>query len=38
MQALFVNLMPPSSRFFFNSGTKKTLSLSLDVKWDQQTD
>jgi hypothetical protein len=28
---------PPSSRFFFNSGPKKALSLSLDVKCDQQT-
>jgi hypothetical protein len=37
MQALFMNLVPPSSRFFFNSGPKKALSLSLDVKYDQQT-
>jgi hypothetical protein len=32
-----MNLVPPSSRFFFNSGPKKALSLSLDVKCDQQT-
>ncbi len=37
MQALFMNLVPPSSHFFFNSGPKRTLSLSLDVKCDQQT-
>jgi hypothetical protein len=37
MQALFMNLVPPCSCFFFNSGPKKTLSLSLDVKCDQQT-
>jgi hypothetical protein len=37
MQALFMNMGPPSSRFFFNSGPKKALSLSLDVKRDQQT-
>jgi hypothetical protein len=37
MQALFMNLMPPSFRIFFNSGPKKALSLSLDVKCDQQT-
>jgi hypothetical protein len=37
MQALFMNLVPPSSRFFFNSGPKKVLSLSLNVKGDQQT-
>jgi hypothetical protein len=37
MQALFMKLVPPSSRFFFNSGPKKVLSLSLDVKCDQQT-
>jgi hypothetical protein len=36
MQALFMNLVPPSSRFFFNSGPKKVLSLSLNVKRDQQ--
>jgi hypothetical protein len=32
-----MNLGPPSSCFFFNSGPKKALSLSLDVKCDQQT-
>jgi hypothetical protein len=34
MQALFMNLMVPSSSsyFFFNNGAKKALSLSLDVK------
>jgi hypothetical protein len=32
-----MNLGPPSSWFFFNSGPKKALSLSLDVKCDQQT-
>ncbi len=32
-----MNLGPPSSRFLFNSGPKKALSLSLDVKCDQQT-
>jgi hypothetical protein len=37
MQALFMNLVPPCSRFFFNSGPKKVLSLSLTVKGDQQT-
>jgi hypothetical protein len=37
MQALFMNLVPPSSCFFFNSGPKKGLSLSLNVKYDQQT-
>jgi predicted nucleic-acid-binding Zn-ribbon protein len=38
MQAcLFMNLVPLSSRFFFNSGPKKTLSLSLNLKCDQQT-
>jgi hypothetical protein len=37
MEALFMNLGPPSSRFFFNSGPKTALSLSLDVKCDQQT-
>ncbi len=37
MQALFMNLVPPSSRFFFNRGPKKVLSLSLNVKCDQQT-
>jgi hypothetical protein len=37
MQALIINLVPPSSRFFFNSGPKKVLSLSLNVKCDQQT-
>jgi hypothetical protein len=36
MQALFMNLVPQSSRFFFNSGPKKALSLSLDVKCDQK--
>ncbi len=30
-------LVPPSSRFFFNGGPKKALSLSLDVKFDQWT-
>jgi hypothetical protein len=29
--------VPPSSRFFFNSCLKKALSLSLDVRYDQQT-
>jgi hypothetical protein len=37
MQALFMNLVPGSSRFFFNSGRKKVLSLSLNVKCDHQT-
>jgi hypothetical protein len=37
MQTLYMNLGPPSSRFFFNSGLKKARSLSLDVKCDQQT-
>jgi hypothetical protein len=37
MQALLMNLVPPSSRFFFNSGPKKGLSLSLNVEGDQQT-
>jgi hypothetical protein len=37
MQALFMNLVPISSHFFFNSGPKKALSLSLNVKCDQQT-
>jgi hypothetical protein len=37
MQALFMNLVPPSSCFFFNSGPKEALSVSLDVKCDQQT-
>jgi hypothetical protein len=37
MQALFMNLVPPNSHFLFNSGPKKALSLSLDVKCDQQT-
>jgi hypothetical protein len=37
MQDLFMNLVPPSSRFFFNSGPKKVVSLSLIVKCDQQT-
>jgi hypothetical protein len=37
MQALLMNLVPPSSRFFFNSGLKQALSLSLDVKCEQQT-
>ncbi len=32
-----MNLVPPSSRFFFNSGPKKVLSLSPNVKCDQQT-
>jgi hypothetical protein len=32
-----MNLGPPSSRFFFNSGPKKALSLSQDVKSDQRT-
>jgi hypothetical protein len=38
MQALFTSLVPPSSRFFFNSGHRKVLSLSLNVKCGQQTD
>jgi hypothetical protein len=37
MQALFMNLAPRSSHFFFNSGLKKLLSLSLNAKCDQQT-
>jgi hypothetical protein len=37
MQALFMNRVPPSSRFFFNSGPKKALFLSRDVKCDQRT-
>jgi hypothetical protein len=37
MQALFMNLVPPSSPFFFNSFPKKVLSLSLNVKGDQQS-
>jgi hypothetical protein len=37
MQGLFMNLVPPSSRFFLNSGPKKAFSLTLDVKCDQQT-
>jgi hypothetical protein len=37
MQALFMNLGPPSSRFFFNSGPKKALCLSQDVECDQKT-
>jgi hypothetical protein len=37
MQALFMNLGPPSSRFFLNGRSKKALSLSLNVKCDQQT-
>jgi hypothetical protein len=37
MQALFMNLVPRSSRFFFNGGPKMVLSLSLNVKCDQQT-
>jgi hypothetical protein len=37
MQAFFINLIPRSFRFFFNSGLKKEFSLSLDVKGDQQT-
>jgi hypothetical protein len=32
-----MNLRPPSSGFFFNSGPKNALSLSLDVKCDQRT-
>jgi hypothetical protein len=32
-----MNRVPPSSCCFFNSGPKKALSLSLDVKCDQQT-
>ncbi len=35
--SLVMNLVPPSSRFFFNSGPKKMLSLSWNVKCDQQT-
>jgi hypothetical protein len=37
MQALFMNLVPQSSRFFFNSGPKTVLFLSLNVKGDQHT-
>jgi hypothetical protein len=37
MQALFKNLVPPTSHFFFNSGPKTVLFLSLKVKGDQQT-
>jgi hypothetical protein len=37
MQALFMNLVRPSSRFFFKNGPKKARSLSLDVKCDQET-
>jgi hypothetical protein len=36
MQAFFMNLVPPSSRFFFSSDQKNALSLSLCVKCDQQ--
>jgi hypothetical protein len=32
-----MNLVPPSSCFFFNSGPKTVLFLSLNVKGDQQT-
>jgi hypothetical protein len=32
-----MNLVPPRSRFFFNSGPKKVLSLPLNVKCDQET-
>jgi hypothetical protein len=32
-----MNLGPPSSCFVFNSGPKKPISLSLEVKCDQQT-
>ncbi len=32
-----MNVVPPSSRIFFNGGPKKAFSLSLDVKCDQQT-
>jgi hypothetical protein len=32
-----MSLGPPSSCFFFNSGPKKALSLSLNVKYDQQS-
>jgi hypothetical protein len=32
-----VLLVPPSSRFFCNSGPEKVLFLLLDVKCDQQT-
>jgi hypothetical protein len=32
-----MNLGPPSSHIFFNSGPKKALSLSLHVECDQQT-
>jgi hypothetical protein len=37
MQALYMNLVPQSSRFFFNSGPCLVLSLSLNVICDQQT-
>jgi hypothetical protein len=37
MQALFMNLVPPSSPFSLNSGPKEVFSLSLNVKGDQQT-
>jgi hypothetical protein len=37
MQALLMSLVPPSSRFFFNSGPNKALSLSLGVNCGQQT-
>jgi hypothetical protein len=36
MQALFMNLVPPSTRFSFNNDPKKVLALSLNVKCDQQ--
>jgi hypothetical protein len=32
-----MNVVPPSSPFFLNSGPKKVFSLSLNVKGDQQT-
>ncbi len=37
MQALCVNLVPPSSRFSSTVAPKKAPSLSLNVKCDQQT-
>ncbi len=32
-----MNLVPPSFRFFFNSGPKTVFSLLLEIKCDQQT-
>ncbi len=37
LKGLFFNLVLQSSRSFFNSDPKKVLSLSLNVKCDQQT-